>query len=39
MAKVAHYYTRFEEDKFYHVYKRSIDKNLCSVMKGITVFF
>ena len=26
MAKVEHYYTKFEEGKFYHVYNRSVDK-------------
>ncbi len=33
MARTEHYYTRFEEDKFYHVYNRSIDKKpmFCNV--------
>ncbi|TBO45191.1 hypothetical protein [Pedobacter kyonggii] len=26
MAKTEHYYTKFEEGKFYHVYNRSIDR-------------
>jgi putative transposase len=26
MAKIEHYYTRFEEGKFYHVYNRTVDK-------------
>lgn len=26
MAKTEHYYTKFEEGKFYHIYKRSIDR-------------
>ena len=26
MAIVEHYYTKFEEEKFYHIYNRSIDK-------------
>jgi hypothetical protein len=26
VAKLDHYYTKFEEDKFYHVYNRTIDK-------------
>ncbi|RNL49644.1 hypothetical protein [Pedobacter jejuensis] len=26
MAKVEHYYTKFEEGKFYHIYNRSVDK-------------
>jgi len=26
MAKTAHYYTKFEEGKFYHIYNRSIDR-------------
>lgn len=26
MAFVEHYYTKFEEDRFYHIYNRSIDK-------------
>lgn len=28
MAKVEHYYTKFEEGKFYHIYNRTIDKQL-----------
>jgi len=28
MAKVEHYFTRFEEGEFYHVYNRTIDKKL-----------
>lgn len=26
MARTEHYYTRFEDDKFYHVYNRTVDK-------------
>jgi len=26
MAKVEHYHTKFEEDRFYHIYNRSVDK-------------
>ncbi len=26
MAKTEHYYTKFEEDKFYHVYNRSVNR-------------
>lgn len=28
MAKVEHYFTRFEEGEFYHVYNRTVDKKL-----------
>jgi putative transposase len=28
MAKTEHYYTKFEEGKFYHIYNRSIDRQL-----------
>lgn len=28
MAKIEHYYTKFEEGKFYHIYNRSIDRQL-----------
>jgi putative transposase len=26
MAKTEHYYTRFEQDKFYHIYNRTVDR-------------
>lgn len=39
MARTAHYYTRFEDDKFYHVYNRSIDKKPMFCNDGNYEFF
>ena len=39
MAKVEHYFTRFEEGEFYHIYNRSIDKKLMFKNEGNNLFF
>ncbi len=39
MAKVEHYFTRFEEGEFYHVYNRSIDKKLLFKTEENYLFF
>jgi len=39
MAKEAHYYTKFEEGKFYHIYNRTIDKKPMFTNKGNNEFF
>jgi REP element-mobilizing transposase RayT len=39
MAKVEHYYTRFERGEFYHVYNRSIDKKPMFKDREDNVFF
>lgn len=39
MAKVEHYYTRFEEGEFYHVYNRSVDKKPLFIHEGNNHFF
>lgn len=39
MAKLDHYYTKFEEDKFYHIYNRTIDKQAMFKNEDNYVFF
>jgi REP element-mobilizing transposase RayT len=39
MAKLDHYYTKFEEEKFYHIYNRTVDKQLMFRNTGNYVFF
>lgn len=39
MAKVEHYFTRFEEGEFYHVYNRSIDRQLMFKNEENNLFF
>ena len=39
MAKVEHYFTRFEEGEFYHVYNRTIDRKLMFKNEGNYHFF
>ena len=39
MAKEEHYYTRFEEGKFYHIYNRTIDKKPMFATEGNQQFF
>lgn len=39
MAVLDHYYTKFEEDKFYHVYNRTVDKQAMFKNKDNYVFF
>lgn len=39
MAITAHYYTKFKENKFYHVYNRSVDKKTLFSSAGNYRFF
>jgi len=39
MAKTEHYYTKFEQDKFYHVYNRTVDKKPMFCNDGNYEFF
>jgi putative transposase len=39
MAKEEHYYTKFEEGKFYHIYNRTIDKKPMFANDGNNKFF
>jgi len=39
MAIVEHYYTRFEENKFYHIYNRTIDRKAMFCNDGNFEFF
>lgn len=39
MALVEHYYTRFEEDRFYHIYNRSVDKKAMFCNDGNYEYF
>jgi REP element-mobilizing transposase RayT len=39
MAIVEHYYTKFEEDRFYHIYNRSIDKKAMFCNNGNYEYF
>lgn len=39
MAKTEHYYTRFEEERFYHIYNRTIDKQPLFKNEGNFEFF
>ena len=39
MAIVEHYYTKFEEEKFYHIYNRSIDKKPMFCNDGNYLYF
>lgn len=39
MAKEEHYYTQFEEGKFYHIYNRTIDKKPMFQNEGNYTFF
>ncbi len=39
MAKLEHYFTRFEEGKFYHVYNRTVDKKPMFLTKRNHLFF
>ena len=39
LAKTAHYHTKFEEDKFYHIYNRTIDKQPMFRNEGNYSFF
>jgi putative transposase len=39
MAIVEHYYTKFEEDRFYHIYNRSIDKKAMFCNDGNYEYF
>ena len=39
MAKVEHYYTRFEEGEFYHLYNRTVDKQPMFKNEGNKRFF
>ncbi len=39
MALTEHYYTQFEEGKFYHIYNRSVDKKLMFRKEGNYDFF
>lgn len=39
MAKIEHYYTKFEEDNFYHVYNRTVDRKPMFKNDGNYIFF
>ncbi len=39
MARVEHYFTRFEEGTFYHVYNRTVDKKPLFMNEGNNDFF
>ncbi len=39
MAKTEHYYTKFEQDKFYHVYNRTVDRKPMFCNDGNYEFF
>ena len=39
MAKTEHYYTKFEEDKFYHIYNRTVDRKPMFRNEGNFEFF
>jgi len=39
MARVEHYFTRFEEGTFYHVYNRTVDKKPLFINEGNNDFF
>ncbi|MEZ4824480.1 MAG: hypothetical protein R2942_19665 [Ignavibacteria bacterium] len=40
MAKLEHYYTRFEENKFYHIYNRAVDRKPMFKNEGnLRIFF
>ena len=39
MAKTEHYHTKFEEDRFYHIYNRVIDKKPLFLTPGNQEFF
>jgi putative transposase len=39
MARIEHYYTKFEQDNFYHVYNRTVDKKLMFRNDGNYDFF
>ena len=39
MAKTAHYYTKFEEGEFYHIYNRTVDKQLMFKNEDNYLFF
>ncbi|MFN0048891.1 MAG: transposase [Cytophagales bacterium] len=39
MAKTAHYHTKFEEECFYHIYNRSVDKKPMFKNEGNYVYF
>ncbi len=39
MAKVEHYFTRFEEGEFYHIYNRTVDKKLMFKNEENHLFF
>jgi putative transposase len=39
MAKLEHYFTKFEEGKFYHVYNRTVDKQPMFKNAGNCIFF
>lgn len=39
MAKLDHYFTKFEEEKFYHIYNRTVDKQLMFKNAGNYTFF
>lgn len=39
MAKEEHYFTKFEEGKFYHIYNRTIDKKQMFANEGNNQFF
>ena len=39
MSKTAHYYTKFEENQFYHIYNRTVDKHALFCNEGNYTFF
>ena len=39
MSKTVHYYTKFEENQFYHIYNRTVDKHALFCNEGNYTFF
>ena len=39
MSKTAHYYTKFEENQFYHIYNRTVDRHPLFCNEGNYAFF